>query len=108
MTRLSFLAIFFFCSCSNESTDKTVSGTNEKWELIPFIKADSANPILVPDTAQVFMCPVLKKQVKWEEKDVFNPACVVRNDTVFLLYRAEDRIGKYAGTSRIGVAWSVD
>jgi len=33
---------------------------------------------------------------------------VVRNDTVFLLYRAEDVIGKYAGTSRIGIAWSID
>jgi predicted GH43/DUF377 family glycosyl hydrolase len=33
---------------------------------------------------------------------------VVRNDTIFLFYRAEDTIGKYAGTSRIGLAWSVD
>ena len=35
-------------------------------------------------------------------------AAVVRNDTVFLLYRAEDKIGKFAGTSRIGLAWSTD
>jgi predicted GH43/DUF377 family glycosyl hydrolase len=46
--------------------------------------------------------------VKWAEKDVFNPAAVVRHDTVFLLFRAEDKIGKYAGTSRIGLAWSTD
>ena len=38
-------------------------------------------------------------------EDVFNPAAVVKNDTVFLLYRAEDKIGKFAGTSRIGLAW---
>ena len=46
--------------------------------------------------------------MQWEEKDVFNPAAVVRNDTVFLLFRAEDSIGKFAGTSRIGIAWSTD
>jgi predicted GH43/DUF377 family glycosyl hydrolase len=46
--------------------------------------------------------------VKWEEKDVFNPAAVVRGGKVYLLYRAEDKIGKYAGTSRIGLAVSED
>lgn len=39
---------------------------------------------------------------------MFNPAAVVKNDTLFLLYRAEDVIGKYAGTSRIGLAYSLD
>ena len=33
---------------------------------------------------------------------------MIRNDTLFLLYRAEDKIGRYAGTSRIGLAWSLD
>ena len=33
---------------------------------------------------------------------------LVRHDTLFLLYRAEDSIGKYAGTSRIGLAYSTD
>jgi predicted GH43/DUF377 family glycosyl hydrolase len=46
--------------------------------------------------------------VKWIEKDVFNPAAVVRHDTVFLIFRAEDKVGKFAGTSRIGLAWSTD
>jgi predicted GH43/DUF377 family glycosyl hydrolase len=46
--------------------------------------------------------------VKWEEKDVFNPAAVVRNNKVYLLYRAEDEIGKFAGTSRLGLAVSED
>ena len=73
-----------------------------------FNKADEVNPVLIPDSNQVFTCPILKKPVRWEEKDVFNPAVVIRHDTLFLLYRAEDRIGKYAGTSRIGLAWSLD
>ncbi|WP_029164020.1 hypothetical protein [Anaerophaga thermohalophila] len=46
--------------------------------------------------------------VNWEEKDVFNPASALKGDTVFLLYRAEDSIGKYNGTSRIGLAYSLD
>lgn len=76
--------------------------------LLPFTKADEANPIMKPDQNSTFYCPVRNAVVHWEEKDVFNPAAVVRNDTVFLLYRAEDSIGKYAGTSRIGLAWSTD
>jgi len=78
------------------------------WALLPFSKADSVNPVLLPDTNSTFLCPVRNTVVQWEEKDVFNPAAVVRNDTVFLLFRAEDSIGKFAGTSRIGIAWSTD
>lgn len=79
-----------------------------RWALLPFEKADEVNPVLLPDTNSTFYCPVRKDTVQWEEKDVFNPAAVVRNDTVFLLYRAEDSVGKFAGTSRIGLAWSTD
>jgi len=55
-----------------------------------------------------FFCPVQKTNIKWEAKDVFNPAAVTRHDTIFLLYRAQDKIGKPAGTSRIGLTWSID
>jgi predicted GH43/DUF377 family glycosyl hydrolase len=48
------------------------------------------------------------KAVAWESKNVFNPAIVVRRDTVFMLYRAQDSIGKPGGTSRIGLAYSTD
>jgi predicted GH43/DUF377 family glycosyl hydrolase len=82
----------------NKSTD---------WAILPFNKVDSVNPILAAGSGE-FTCPILKQNVKWEEKDVFNPAAVVRNDTVFILYRAEDTIGKFAGTSRIGLAYSTD
>lgn len=81
---------------------------SHSWSLTPFTKEDSLNPIITPDAAQVFTCPILQKEIKWEEKDVFNPAAVIRNDTVFLLYRAEDTVGSHAGTSRIGLAWSTD
>jgi predicted GH43/DUF377 family glycosyl hydrolase len=103
---LLFITTFLF-ACNNQPASKETTAAGG-WELLPFTKADSVNPVLVPDSAATFMCPVRKQVVKWEEKDVFNPAAIIRNDTVFLLYRAEDKIGKFAGTSRIGLAWSTD
>jgi len=97
-----------FFSCRNSSRDKKNEDPAESWALLQFAKADDVNPILVPDSTTEFFCPIKKEKLKWEEKDVFNPAAVVRNDTVFLLFRAEDKIGKFAGTSRIGLAWSTD
>lgn len=83
-------------------------GKKDREFLLPFTKVDSLNPIMMPDKRQSFVCPVRGTSVAWEAKDVFNPAAVVKGDTVFLLYRAEDTIGKFAGTSRIGLAWSLD
>jgi len=88
------------------STSDTLAG-QPSWALLPFTKLDSVNPVLAPGNAS-FMCPVRKQNVLWEEKDVFNPAVAVRNDSLFLLYRAQDKVGKPAGTSRIGLAASTD
>lgn len=103
-----FTAIIF--SCTNQPAPQTEAEkkTGKDWALLPFQKADRANPIMIPDSSLVFTCPVLQKPIKWAQKDVFNPAAIVRNDTLFLLFRAEDVIGKYAGTSRIGLAYSLD
>ena len=83
------------------------SAQQKKWMIAPFVKQDSVNPCLVPLKTK-FRDPILNTQVAWEEKDVFNPAAVVRNNKVYLLYRAQDKIGKPAGTSRIGLATSSD
>ncbi len=106
-----FVCLLCLLACStgsNSAKEEQKDTSDSGWALLPFIKVDSVNPVLLPDSSQMFYCPVLRRPVKWEEKDVFNPAAVVRNDTLFLLYRAEDKIGKYAGTSRIGLAWSTD
>jgi predicted GH43/DUF377 family glycosyl hydrolase len=109
---LSMMTVAVFCSsCSERSPSSEITSTDSVNNILPsfrFVKVDSVNPVLRPDTSQVFTCPVSGKMLKWEEKDVFNPAAVVRNDTIFLLYRAEDVVGRYAGTSRIGIAWSTD
>ncbi len=97
---LIILAIFSGCT-NNEPAEKAHF-------LVPFTKNPEFNPCLVPTTWYSFNCPVRGTEVYWEEKDVFNPATVVRGDTLFLLYRAEDVVGKHNGTSRIGLAMSLD
>ena len=74
----------------------------------PFIKQREVNPCLTASAEPEFDCPLQGKRVRWEEKDVFNPAAVVQDGKVCLLYRAEDTAGRYAGTSRIGLAVSED
>ena len=68
------------------------------------------NPVLQADPNPRFACPVKGTEVQWQLADVFNPAAVVRHDTVFLLFRAEDDpiAGIGGRTSRIGLAYSTD
>lgn len=94
-------------SCQQKHMKTTEIVADSSWAMLPFVKTDSVNPILLPGD-NTFHCPILKQQVQWEAKDVFNPAAVVRKGKVYMLYRAEDKIGKYAGTSRIGLAISED
>jgi predicted GH43/DUF377 family glycosyl hydrolase len=86
---------------------KNVAAGPDDWAMLSFEKADSVNPVLAPGT-NVFMDPIWKKNVAWEEKDVFNPAIVVKDNKVYMLYRAQDKIGLPGGTSRIGLAESTD
>jgi len=96
------LCIFLFVKCNNGHLNQ------EPDYLIPFTKNLQVNPVLNPLGTSKFYCPIRQDSVNWENKDVFNPASVVKGDTLFLLYRAEDTIGKYNGTSRIGLAYSLD
>jgi predicted GH43/DUF377 family glycosyl hydrolase len=103
--------VLFFYSCTNNgssaSTQIPDSSGDSLWSLLPFIKIDSNNPILAPGIGK-FIDPILKREIAWEAKNVFNPAIAVKNDTVFMLYRAQDSVGKPGGTSRIGLAKSTD
>lgn len=64
-------------------------------------------PILGPMPELVWNCPFLGP-VKWAEKDVFNPSALVKDGLVHLIFRAEDKVGRFAGVSRIGLATSLD
>ncbi|MAE86605.1 MAG: glycosidase [Flammeovirgaceae bacterium] len=97
---IQLLAVFTLIACSKEKVDE--------WQLLGFEKQDAVNPIMGPDTTSLFLDPITQRMVKWEGKDVFNPASIVKDDTLFMLYRAEDFVGKFNGTSRIGLAYSFD
>jgi predicted GH43/DUF377 family glycosyl hydrolase len=97
------LAIPVFISCSQPPQE-----ISDDWQLGPFVKVDAANPVLTPLSDTEFYCPVRQQTVRWEEKDVFNPAAINVDGTIHLLYRAEDVVGQYNGTSRIGLATSDD
>ena len=70
----------------------------------------AANPIMRADSSYSFLDPLSGKAVRWQRADVFNPGAVVRGDSVFLFFRAEDNPRATLGrrTSRIGLAASAD
>jgi len=75
------------------------------WQIGPFARCGE---VLAQQPEVSFTCPVLGTSVAWAAKDVFNPAAVVRDGKVYLLFRGEDSVGPYGGTSRIGLAVSDD
>jgi len=83
---------------------------NNDWQLGPFAKPVAANPVMQADSSYLFACPVKKETVQWQKADVFNPAAIVRNNKLYILFRAEDIPGVGIGmrTSRIGLAVSDD
>jgi predicted GH43/DUF377 family glycosyl hydrolase len=77
----------------------------------PFEKPKQVNPVITPNPASTFLSPMTDSTVRWEEYATFNPAAVVKDGRVFLLYRAEDASGEMKighHTSRIGLAESAD
>ncbi len=102
MKNISIL-VFIFCSLISCNTK------NEDWQLGPFAKP-AGNPVMAADSSFLFNCPVKKQVVQWQKADVFNPAAMVRDNKVYVLFRAEDVIGVGIGmrTSRIGLAVSED
>ena len=48
--------------------------------------------------------------IRWEESDTFNPAAVIKDGKIYVLYRAEDNSAQGIGrrTSRIGIAETTD
>lgn len=97
--------IFLFLGCQpKEITHESLSKNTSNWDFPYFEKIDSLNPILSPSVDLKFSEPITGDTIKWEERNVLNPTAVVKNDTVFLLYRAQDS----KGTSRIGMAVSID
>src|ERR1700691_3222492 len=64
------------------------------WQIGPFVRPASGNPVIAPQASSTFTDPVLKTAVDWEALHTFNPAAIVRDRKVFVLYRAEDDSGE--------------
>jgi len=97
------VALFQSCKEQNPQGIST-SETKTDWGFTEFVKVDSINPILNPTDKLEFTDPITGTSVKWEERNVLNPTAVVKDDKVYLMYRAQD----LNGTSRIGMAVSDD
>ncbi|MBR4517156.1 MAG: hypothetical protein IKO60_07155 [Bacteroidaceae bacterium] len=105
MTRLLVLPLLLVC-LSLSAGDNVLP----YWAIGGFTRPEGKNPMVSPIPGNLFYCPMKKAQVKWECADTFNPAAVVKDGKVCVLYRAEDDpdagIGKR--TSRIGLVESAD
>src|SRR6266511_6412093 len=88
-------------------TGEPARGQRREWMFGPFEKPKQVNPAIAPSRASTFLSPMNDSSVHWEEYATFNPAAVVKDGKVYVLYRAEDATGdmKIGGhTSRIGLA----
>jgi beta-1,2-mannosidase len=84
--------------------------STHSWTLGPFVRPVDA-PIIEPNPTAVFTDPILGKPVHWEALHTFNPAAIVRDGKIYVLYRAEDDSGTMVigmHTSRLGLASSED
>ena len=81
------------------------------WQIGPLARPSGAQPVIAPKKDSVFVNPPDGKTVHWEALHTFNPAAIVRNGKIYVLYRAEDDTGEMKiglHTSRIGLAESDD
>jgi predicted GH43/DUF377 family glycosyl hydrolase len=107
-TLLSFclLALISITSASAQLSAQIVP----PWAIGPFTRPLKA-PAIQPNPDSVFTDPITGAEVHWEALHTFNPAAIVRNGKVYVLYRAEDDSGSMQigmHTSRLGLAISKD
>ena len=99
-----FLAMGILCAAVLQAQEL-------KWEIAPFVRPAKGNPVIAPRAESTFIDPILKRPVHWEVLHTFNPAAIVRDGKVYVLYRAEDDSGAMeigGHTSRLGLAESAD
>ncbi|SHJ02382.1 glycoside hydrolase family 130 protein [Algibacter luteus] len=99
-----FIALLLMGCETKIPTKNTSSEDLKNWAFPYFEKVDSLNPILSPTSDLKFIDPITNNTVNWEERNVLNPTAIVKDNKVYLLYRAQDSLG----TSRIGMAISED
>ncbi|WP_276484124.1 glycoside hydrolase family 130 protein [Paraflavitalea pollutisoli] len=98
------------CLAAALITLTAVQAQQPTWPLGPFVRPQNVNPVIAPDSNSRFNCPMNGKPVDWESNDTFNPAAIAKGDSLYVLYRAEDKYGIGIGfrTSRLGLAATAD
>jgi beta-1,2-mannosidase len=100
-----FLALGLLCAAFSRAQE------SPKWQIAPFVRPVKGNPVIAPRADSTFIDPILKRPVHWEVLHTFNPAAIVRDGKVYVVYRAEDDSGAMeigGHTSRLGLAQSAD
>ncbi len=94
-----------FAGCAQKAAQN-----KNNWALAPFVRPANPQPIISPNEKTTFLDPMSGKIIHWESNDTFNPAAAVKGDSIYVLYRAEDKSGVGIGerTSRLGLAASAD
>jgi predicted GH43/DUF377 family glycosyl hydrolase len=77
---------------SRDTIEGDSNYTAPVFPIAPFNKYKN-NPILTPNPDN-----------DWESAYLYNPTAIVLNETIFLLYRAQNK----SKTSSVGLAWSTD
>jgi predicted GH43/DUF377 family glycosyl hydrolase len=111
LPRLTFAIILLALPpATAQRTTENGQRTAPPWTFGPFTRPVSA-PVITPDKSALFDDPIRHAPVHWEALHTFNPAAIVRDGKIFVLYRAEDDTGEMQiglHTSRLGLASSAD
>jgi predicted GH43/DUF377 family glycosyl hydrolase len=100
-----WLMTAFFCAAALQAQEAA------KWQIGTFTRPASGNPVIAPRMDSTFIDPILKRPAHWEVLHTFNPAAIMRDGKIYVLYRAEDDSGAMevgGHTSRLGLAESTD
>lgn len=88
-----------------------VHAQQKPWMLGPFEREINQKPIIEPLTKTAFEDPMTGRSVNWESMATFNPAAILKDGKIHVLYRAEEKLGENeigGHTSRLGLAISED
>lgn len=112
LLRLALTAVMSLINLASlPSTNAAYAQSVQPWVIGPFTRPAEGNPVISPKPESTFSDPILKTPAHWEALHTFNPAAIVRDGKINVLYRSEDNSGSMQigmHTSRLGLAQSDD